>query len=138
MHISDRSSSVRTRTARPPIVVLTATAIAAFAASSVAGASPAPPSSPATGHAGVIAQANIEFTDGAYPWSVSAGSLDAAAAPTPAADGADTFLAVTDGALVAADAAPIALLAAGEALFVPRDATTVVLPAAGAAASFSR
>ena len=130
---------MRTRTARPPIVMLTASAIAVLAASRVVGAAPAPPPSPATGHAAVIAQANIEFTDGSYQWSVSADALDASAAPSPAADATDTFVAVTDGALVAADAAtPIALLAAGEAMFVPGDATTVVVPADGAAASFSR
>ncbi len=130
---------MRTRTARTPIVMLTASAIAVLAASRVVGAAPAPPPSPATGHAAVIAQANVEFNDGSYQWSVSADALDASAAPSPAADATDTFVAVTDGALVAADAAtPIALLAAGEAMFVPGDAPTMVLPADGAAASFSR
>ena len=118
--------------ARPPIVTLTAAAIALLAASAGVAAAPAPPPSPATGHAAVVAQANIEFTDGSYQWTVSAEALDSTAAPAPAAAGADTFIAVTDGALVAADAAtPIALLAAGEALFVPVDATTTISPLTG-------
>jgi hypothetical protein len=124
---------------RPRIVTVTAAAIAVLAASSGAAAAPEPPPSPATGHAAVIAQANIAFADGSYQWSVSAEALDATAAPSPAAAGADTFIAVTDGALVAADGTiPIALLAAGEALFVGGDATTTVSPAQGTTASFSR
>jgi Bacterial TSP3 repeat len=128
---------VRTARLDRPMLTLAAAMIAVVAASGSAGAATPPP--PATGHAGVIAQANIEFTDGSYQWSVSSEVYNAGAPPTPAVAGSDTFFAVTAGALVAADAAtPIARIAAGEALFVRNDATTTVMPADGAAANFLR
>ena len=120
------------------MLTLTAAVIAVVAASggSVGAATPPPP---ATGHAGVIAQANIELTDGSYQWSVSGEVYNADAPPAPAVDGSDTFFAVTAGALLAADAeTPIARIAAGEALFVRRDATTTLTPTDGAVANFFR
>ena len=136
---AQKKKKKKKKKARPPIVTLTAAAIAVLAASSSIAAAPAPPPSPTTGHAAVVAQANIEFTDGSYQWRVSAEALDSTAAPAPAAAGADTFIAVTDGALVAADAAtPIASLAAGEALFVPVDATTTISALTGVATTYSR
>jgi Bacterial TSP3 repeat len=119
------------------MLTLTAAVIAVVAAPVSVGAAAPPP--PATGHAAVIAQGNVAFTDGSYQWSASSEVYDAGAPPSPAVAGSDTFFAVTDGALVAADGeTPIARVAAGEAIFVRKDATTTVMPADGAAANFLR
>ena len=118
--------------------MVTGSAGAEIATSGSVGAA-TPPPSPASGHAAVIAQANIEFTDGSYHWSVGDEVLDAGTPPSPAVEGSDTFFAVTAGALLAAEAGtPTALIAAGEAMFVRNDATTTVMPTDGAAANFRR
>ena len=125
---------MRTARRNQPMLTLTAAVIAVVAAFSERRCGSPPP--PATGHAAVIAQGNVEFTDGSYRWSASSEVYDAGAPAIACGRWLDTFFAVTAGALVAADGeTPIARVGAGEATFVRKDATTTVMPADGAAAN---
>lgn len=101
----------------------------------VAGAAP-PPAGPATGHAGVVAQAVIEFAGGAHHWAVSLSDLPSASV-IPAPEGL-SFVIGDDGiVLVATDGETRSRLAPGEAVFVLDSADTTFASEAAAARAFT-
>jgi len=114
--------------------------VAAIASS--ASATPAPPTLPptATGHAQVVAQAAIEFGDGSFQWAVGRETMNPGAPAVPAADVANTFVVMLEGAAIAADGegAPIVRLGVGEATFVRDVGPTTLAPADGAGLSLNR
>lgn len=84
------------------------------------------PPSPATGHAQVVATGVVTFDDGPFHWELTPNP--ATPEPSPLATGGPLFV-VSDGPaalIVSDDDGPVARLAAGEALFRPDGASTVL------------
>lgn len=121
------------------VAVVTCVAAGAWFASSAAPAGATATLPLASGHAQVVAQGAIVFTDSAYQWSVTNQAIAAGApavSPNPAATA--TFLVVSQGAVttVGDDAQPLAHLGAGEATLLPANANTTLVAADGIAANY--
>jgi len=89
------------------------------------------PPSPATGHAAVVAQGVVAFTDGPLHWEIAHHDLVAGATPAPIGATAPYFLVADAGAAVVAVGDSLTRLAAGEGALV-RDDSDLTVHASGA------
>ena len=89
------------------------------------------PPSPATGHAAVVAQGVVAFTDGPLHWEIAHHDLVAGATPAPIGATAPYFLVADAGAAVVAVGDSLTRLAAGEGALV-RDDSGLTVHASGA------